>query len=258
MKTSSPCLMVLLLALASARILENRPDRNLVPPVQQANSATSLKNNQSGPSPLADHNHALEPTSNLSLDKNRAGKENRNTKAAKQHQPRKNVKVDKRSAHSQEKTSHYVFSPKKGLKKESKQRKLVSASSKHKPERKLYYVLNKSQQKTNSAAKAPLSKDQKKSTTHPAINRQLNQKAPKLKSAAQPKKLEQKPQVKVTPKPVTPKKTPELSLKKSFVVSKQAVQRVRKLVEGDQDGERKLQSIPLLLFGDYEIIIEKK
>lgn len=250
--------MVLLLAIATARILENRPDRKLVPPSQQESNVTSLKNNQSGPAPLLDHPHQFESTSELSSEKKILTEDNMNSTMLKEPRSRKNAKIDKRNGNSHAKTSHYVFSANKGLKKQEKQRKLVAASTKFKPERKLYYVLNKTPQKSNTSVKLSALNVQKTPAKFPTVNRQLNQKNQNLRSVAQPKKLSQKPQVKSTPKSVTKSNAPQPSLKKSFVVSKKAVQRVRKLVEGDQDGERKLQSIPLLLFGDYEIIIEKK
>ncbi len=242
MKASSPCLMVLLLALASARILENRPDRNLVPPSQQNQNVTSLKNNANGPAPLSDHPHQNDSNSSFTLNDNGIGK-------AGKLKSKKNVKVDKRSARLNSKQSHHSRSAKKASKKERKERKLTSASSGRKPERKLYYVLNKPAQKPNA---------QNKPQSQSSASRQLKQKPSTLKPSDSFKKLAQKPQVKSNSKPIAQSSTPQPSLKKSFVVSKNAVRRVRKLVEGEQDGERKLQSIPLLLFGDYEIIIEKK
>ncbi len=145
------------------------------------------------------------------------------------------------------KQTHYVYSTdknrlRKAPKASSKKRKLVKNSKSVKPERKLYYVVNKKNNAPSTTSKP----------AHSVLNQRTTRKLTQ-KIAPTPQK-QTKPAFKAAPKPVV---APS-GLKKSFVVSKEAANRVRKLNENADSGERKLQSIPLLLFGDYEIIIEKK
>ena len=259
MKLYKGLVLALLLAHAGARILKNKAEHG--PPANKAQESPS-----EAPVTLSDRSKEAGNQKLVAQDQQSQAAHLPSRSLSRQKpKVRKAVKVDPRQQTKRKLSSKHRPQPSRRLSRKQNYNRFRNQSG-PRPERKLLYVVNKDNKKPADTKFHPPTKPANAHGTRLPTppNRGLGQQKPK---AQPPASLKSRPVVNSKPvgRATSVQKLPvkaqaaQPGLKKSFVVTRQAMQKVRKLQQESEGGQgKKLESIPLLLFGDYEIIIEKK